>query len=234
MPAVIRPVSVQHAYLRHRWIPMLLCLKVTLYMLKILKGHGQPQGPIQLSQFRLRHVLKSRKYRYIRRLLVVRHQRIRFYHIRLPGIHRIDAVSLDPLKLLVGYNTRNQISNSRFDNRFFILFQKLHTLYRGICPLVKLPRQILHAEHPAVLRDLNRLFIQNIHRRLRENRPTCLPINLLRKVLHIIADKHADILHPADSKIASDFLLQFPRLNRKRLLLLHINPLHVSHAAFLL
>ena len=160
MTTVVGPVRIQYPDLRHRGIPLLLFRKIILNVQKILERHRQTEGVIQFLQFHLRHVHKVLplreilQYRYIRRLLVDKRKRIWFHHIGLSRIHRIDTVSLDPRQFLFCDISVDQISHSRSDNRFLVLFQKLHALYRGIRPLVKLPRQKLHGKDIPVFRNL--------------------------------------------------------------------------------
>ena len=48
MAAVIGPVRIQDADLRHGRVSLLLVPEIVLNMLKILKGHGKVQGIVQL------------------------------------------------------------------------------------------------------------------------------------------------------------------------------------------
>ena len=122
MTAVIGPVRIQHADLRHRGIPVFLPFIIVLNMQKILEGHRQSKGIVELPQIALRHRGKPVKHRHICRLLVGHFQRLRFHHARLSRIHRIDTVSLDPRQFLFCDIFVDQISHSRSDNRFLVLF----------------------------------------------------------------------------------------------------------------
>ena len=91
-------------------------------MLEIPEGHRQPQRIVQLPQLILFHFPKAVKNSHILRLLKVRLQRIRLVHSCFPRIHRIDAVSLYPVKFIIGNIPQYQIGDCRSDHRLLVLF----------------------------------------------------------------------------------------------------------------
>ncbi len=125
---MVGPVCIENPDLCHSRIAPLLRSKIVLNMLKILKGHGKPQGIIELFELRLRHIYKVLPLRqifkncHIRRFLIDNPQRLRFLHTGLPGIHRIDTVVLDLLKLLIGDIADDHVGNCRLNDRLFIFF----------------------------------------------------------------------------------------------------------------
>ena len=166
MTAVVRPVCIQHPDLRHGRIPVLLSRKIILYMLKIPEGHRQSKGIVQRLQLRFRKVRKAVQHLYVLRLFVNSFQRIRLHHARFPGIHRVDAVGFDLSEFLIGKASCDQIGGRRADDGIFLLVQKFHTLHCGIRPLVELSRQIFHGKHMRILRNIDLLPVQLVHRRL--------------------------------------------------------------------
>ncbi len=123
-------------------------------MQKVLKGHSQTQRIIEFFKRIFLHRDKTVEDQYLRRVIILRDQRLRFCHIRFSRIHRVDAVLPDPRKLLLGDAADHNICHRRFDDRHFILFQELDTLYCGIRPLVILSRQELHAKYLSVCRNV--------------------------------------------------------------------------------
>ena len=122
MSAMIGPIRVKHTNLRHRRISVLFRIVIILNMLKILKGHCKSERIIQLAQSRLGKLAKAVKHLNVRRLFVYGFQRFRLYHAGLSGIDRIDAVCLDPRKLLVRNVPFQQIRHCGADDRFLAFF----------------------------------------------------------------------------------------------------------------
>ena len=101
--------------------------------------------------------------------------------------------------------------------------------WKRICPLVKLSREKFHAEYSPSLRYVKILSIQNIYRRFGKHNPASRLEDILRQVFHVIADQYSHIFHTGNIQVALYLLFQFPRLDRKRFLLFHINALHIFH-----
>ena len=198
-------------------------------MQKILEGHGQIQGIVQLFQLPFLHFCKSVKGFYIFRLLKIGHQSLRLLHARLPGVHRIDAVIFDGREFFVCDVAFDHIGGGRPDDGLLILLQKLYALYRGIRPLVKLSRQIFHRKYPRAGSCLKIFSVQIIHRRLGKYAGTCLLKNLVGNILHIIADQHPHTCHTFNSQIAADLMLQILCLHREIRLFLRVNSSYTAH-----
>ena len=229
--AVIGPVGVQHTDLRHGRIAFLLVPEIILNMQEILKRHGQVQGAVQFLQIFLGHPAESVENLHILRLLEHRLQGIRFLHIRLTGVHRVDTERLDRRQFLLGRAALDHVHGGRADHRLLGRIQKLHALYRGIRPLVKLSRQILHTEHRVPFLHRKFFQIKDVHRRLTEYRMAGFLKSLVRNMLHIIADQYSDPRHSLNSQITLDLFLQFLRLDCIRLFFLNKNASY--HAAYL-
>ena len=119
---MVGPVGIQHPNLRHGWIPVFLIPVIVLDVQEVLKCHGKTQGIVQRAERIFRHVCKAVKHGNVRRLLVLHHQRLRLRLVRLSGIHRIDAVLLDPGKLFLCDRPGQHIGSGGADDRllFFI------------------------------------------------------------------------------------------------------------------
>ena len=166
---MVRPVRIQHTDLCHRGISVLLALKVVLDVLEVLECHGKSQGIIELPELLLFQVLKPVKDLDICRLVKFCHKGLRLVHTGLPGIHRVDAVMFDCLKLLIRQFSPDHIGGCGADNRLLIFLYKLYTLLGRVRSLVKLSREELYRKDPVILRCRKCLFIQNVYRRLRKN-----------------------------------------------------------------
>ena len=231
MAAVIGPVRIQHPDLRHGRIPLFFFYKIILNMQKIFKRHGKIQRTVQFPQCVLLHLSETVEDLHVLRLLKYRHQRLRLHHIRLPGIHRIDAEGLDGSKLFLCHAAFDHIDRRRTDHRLLRGIQKLHALHRRIRSLIKLSRQIFHAEDCRMLRSLEALLIQKIHRRLAKHGAARLLKGRFRDILHIITNQHPNSRHRLDPQIASDLVFQFLRLDRICFFLFHKDASY--HAFFL-
>ena len=141
---MIRPIGIQYTDFRHGRITFFIFSEIIPDMQKVPKGHSQGKGIIQLLQPGLFHLDKAVQHSHIRRLFKCSDQRIRFHAAGLSGIHRIDTICLDPVKLLVRDISTDQVSHCGFNVRFFVFLQKLHALYGRIRSLVKLSRKKLH------------------------------------------------------------------------------------------
>ena len=159
MTAVIGPVGIQYTNLRHGRISLFFLFKVILDMLEIFEGHSQIQRTVKFMKSVFRHFVKSFKNADIRRIFELCHQSLWFFHTSFPGIHRVDAVALNRLKLRIIYLSFNHISGCGTDNWLLIFFQELYTLYGRICSLVKLPRQILYGKYLCTFRHREFFFI---------------------------------------------------------------------------
>ena len=232
MAAVIRPIRIQHTDLRHGRIPLLLPGKILLDMQEILERHGKSQGIIQLFQILFGKTGKAFKNPDIRRLLKLRHQRFRFHIPGFPGVHRVDAVCLDPFKLFLCHISRNQVGHRSTDDRRFVRFQELYALHCGVRPLVKLPGQIFHGKHASVFRDVQRLPVKNIHGGFGKYRAACLLEHLVAQIFHIIADEYPHIFNPAKIQVVFQVRLQLRGLHGEILLLFHIDPFYICHRQF--
>ena len=223
MPAVIRPVRIQNADLRHRGIAVLFFRKIVPDAFKILKGHGQIQGIEELLQRAVFHRGQAVKNLHVIRLRIGLRQRLRFGFIRDQGIHRIDAVADDALHLLVRYRARHDIRHRAPYHRMFLFIEKTDALLRRIRSLVKLPRQILYGKYMRALRIRDLFFIDPVYRRFREHRVKRSLIRLLTDLFHVVTDQHAHLLRRSDSKVMADLVAELPGTNRILRFLLYIN-----------
>ena len=192
--AVIRPVCIQHADLRDRGIPVLRICKIILDELEIRKGHCQSEAVIQVLERMIIHSCEAVHDGDIGSLVKYIPKCCGLLHSCLTGVHRIDRIGLDMLELLIGDRSCEDPCLRRPDDRILVFIQQLDALNCGICPLVELSGQSLNTENSCPFRDLDRLAIQNIYRRLGEDAGAGSLKHLIGDVLHVIPDQHAHVL----------------------------------------
>ena len=227
--AVIGPVCVQHTDLRHGRVAFFLLPEIILDVFEILEGHGQIQGSIQLLQCLILHLCKPVKNLHICGLIKYGDERIRLLQAGLSGIHRVDAVIFDLLKLLICQCSFYYIGDCSLDHRLLVFFQKLYALNSRICPLVELSRQEFHRKYIGAIFPRKMLLIKHIHRKLRKHGRTRSRKCLIADIFHIVADQLPHTGHGVDAEIAADLMLQFLRLYRKRCFFLHIYSSYAAH-----
>ncbi len=236
--AVIGPVGIQHADLRHCGIPVNFSVEfpveVILNQLKILKGHRKAERIVQLLQLKLRHPDKTVKNPDIRCLRIFRHQCLGFVHPGLSRIHGIDQIGFDSAELFIGNAARQNIRLRCPDNHMRIRIQKLNALNGRIRPLIKLTGKRLNGKNTCSLGDVKGLPIQVIDRRLRENAAACRLKDIIADVLHIVADQQTQIFNSLNPEESAD-LFQLPScLHGIRLFLLYIDSSYITHSCCLL
>ena len=144
--AVVAPVGVQHTYLGHTWVAVLLVVEIALYMLEVGKGHGQPQRVIQLLQLWLGHRSEAVEYCHIGRLVVVLFQGLGFGSVAHAAVNGVDAVLHHLVALLRGQGAAYHVGRGRADDRLFGGIQQTHTLHGTVCTLVAAaPAAVLRA-----------------------------------------------------------------------------------------
>ena len=100
----------------------------------------------------------------------------------------------------------DHIRGGSADHRNLIFPDKADTLLRGIRPLVKLSRKILHRKAVVLFLHRERLFIEDIHRRFCEYTPARLLKRLIRKILHVIPDQDPYSAYTADTEVMADLM----------------------------
>ena len=226
--AVIGPIGIQNTDLRHGGVSLLLIVKVLLNVFEILKGHCQRKRIVQLLKLCLFHGDKAIKHGNICGFIKLCDQGIGLLAANLPGIHGVDTVCLDSGKFFVSNITQNHIGDSGANHRLFILFQESHALYCRVCSLIELTGQELYGKHSCILRNLNLLRIQIIHRGFGKYSSAGLFKHFIGDILHIIADEFSDSLH-LNTEVVFDLLVKLSRFYRKGLLLFHIDTSDVTH-----
>ena len=194
MAAVVGPISVQHPEFRHGRVTFFLPFKIILDVQEILKSHGKPKGTVKSLKFLLRHGGKPIHYFHVFWLLKLIQQRFRLFQASFPGIHRVDAVFFDGVKLAAADFPLNHIGGGGTDDGCFIFIEQLHALFRRIRPLVVLPRQIFHAEYLRVP-GFKFLLVNIVYGRLGKHRSQRFLVSFLRNMLHIVADEHPHASH---------------------------------------
>ena len=92
--AVVAPVGVEHTYLCHCRVAVLLVVEVTLYMLEVGESHSQSERTIKFLQFVGRHVLESVEHDDIGRLVEMVDKRFWFNLVGETTVDGIDAMLL--------------------------------------------------------------------------------------------------------------------------------------------
>ena len=208
MAAVIRPVRIKHADLRHRRIAILFTFIIILDMKEVPECHGEAERIIEFLQLSLRHVLESVKHGDISRVVKYRDKGVRFPGRRFSGIDRVDAVFLDCLEFRIGNAAFDHVGGRHPDDRRLILIDKTDALLRRICSLIELSGKIFHGKAAASLIRRESLLIKDINRRLCKHAAACLLKCLIGNILHIITDQHPDACDIHDSEIPSDLMAE--------------------------
>ena len=99
--------------------------------------------------------------------------------LKNPKTNRIDAVMFDSFELFIAHFAFDHIRGGRTDHWFFLFIQEFHTLYCGICSLVKLSWQEFHTEYLSICWDLYIFSVQNINRRFGKYGSACFFENLI-------------------------------------------------------
>ena len=169
--AVVRPVGIQHADLRHGGIPVLFLAEMIPDEAEIRVGHGQVQGLVEGKELLLRHGAEALEYLDVLRHRILDVQGLRLRLVRLSGIHGVDAECLDCGSLVRGDASGQDVGRGGADDCLGILIDKLHALDCGVCALVKLARKKFHGEDH-IVRGMRKLFlIKLVQRRLGKDGP---------------------------------------------------------------
>ncbi len=227
--AVIRPVGVENTDLGDRRVSVLCSGKIFLNEQKVIKSHGEAERAVQIRELVFLHGGKTGEYLDVIRLGIVRLQRLRLFHAGLAGVDGVDAVLLDPVELFVRDIAEQNVGLCRADHGILILIEKLDALHGAVRSLVELAGKGFNAEHAAVLRDLNRLMVENINGRLGKNCPARGFKNFIGDILHIVSDQFPNSGQPLNRQKADDIILKLPCCYCVGLLLLHIDPSDFTH-----
>ena len=221
MPAMVRPIGIDHTKLRHRRVPVLGIPKIFLAKGQILQGHGEAHRPVIVFQFLAVPAYKALYPSHIRRNLRLHVKAFRLIQGSDSGFHRVHQIGLDFLKLLVGNIPLDSHHPGGQHLRALPLGQQLDALSGGIGPLVVLAGQIFHSEHPVALRRRKFLIIYLVHIRLRKDRPSCLLELLLRKPRNIVTIQITQVLNRGHPKIFSQIRHNMARFDIKARFLFH-------------
>ena len=227
--AVIRPVRIQHANLRHGRVALLLAAEVLLDEQKVAERHGEVQGIVQILEGFFVHVAKSVKNLNIFRHRKLGNQRLRFRLVGLSGVHGVYAVSADSGELLVGHLAREHVRRGAPDDWLLRVVKKLHALLRGVGSLVELSRQILYGKYAIPLFYREFLLINVVDWRLGKNGSEGLFIGFLTDVLHIVTHENTHVRKRFQAEILANLACKLLRAYRERRLLLHINTSDQTH-----
>ena len=231
MPAVIRPVGVDHLHFGDGGVTVLGIPEVGLTAECVVQIHGKALGTDKLLQT---GPVQSGKALY--RSNSLRHsiaglQGLRHLQRSLPGFHRVDQIGLDPLEFLIGDVALQYIDPGILHGGTLTQGGELDALGAGIGPLVELTGQVLNGKDLAVTG--RELVIDHIHRGLGEDgiphRIEYLPAD----ALHIIPVQQPDMAELRKPEIVPERRQNPGSLHGKGFLLLHIDPVN-RHIAQLL
>ena len=227
--AVIRPVGVEHPDLCHSRIPVLLPGIVLSDEMKITVCHGQSQRIIQFPELVFFHDSESVKCPDILRLVKLLFQCLRLLKTCKSGIYRIVAVLFDCLHLFIRDSAFQHIDCGSPDQDLFIFIQETDTLDCGICPLIKLARQILNRKDSVFFLLFKCFLIEDVYRRLCKDTCLSLFIDSIRDILHVVTYQDPDLCQSADLKVTPDLVSKILRGSCKCVLLLYINTAYFIH-----
>ena len=128
----------------------------------------------------------------------------------------------DSFELFIAHFAFDHIRGGRTDHRFFLFIQEFHTLYCGICSLVKLSRKKFYRKNVVTFFAREVLSVKHIYRWFCKHTVACSFKCCIRKIFHIIADQYTYILHRLNSKITLHLMAKFFSLYCKFWFFLHI------------
>ena len=135
----------------------------------------------------------------------------------------------DSFELFIAHFAFDHIRGGRTDHRFFLFIQEFHTLYCGICSLVKLSRKKFYRKDACVLCHLETFFVKGIYRRFCKNGLACFFKNIIRYIFHIITNQYSDSGQSGYSQIFTEFMPKILCLYSKSRLLFHIYSSYAAH-----
>ena len=229
MTAVIGPVGIQDADLGHGRISLLFARKVGLDKSEIIKSHGKAKGPVKHCQGVSVHGNKAVEDSYVGSFGIDRFQSLGLFNTGLAGIHGVDAVALNPGKLIIRNGSCQDIGLCGPDDGLFGFIQKLHALHCGIRSLVELSGQGFYGKDSGPGRDLDGLQIQIVYGGLGKYGPAGLLEYLIGDIFHIIPDQNADIFDACYAKEITDILQQLACRNGIGSFLFHIDTSYATH-----
>ena len=186
MPAMIRPIRVNHFDFRQRRLPFFRVPEISLTKFQVGLAHRQPQLGDEFFPARFIQFAKPFYYRHVRRNLHIHSQSIRFHQRSFSGLHRIDAVGFHCFELTVRNIAIQCHHFGGYDLRSIFLRDDLDALRGPISPLVILPWQILHGKHSGVRTQIDRLVENVIGRWFGEYRIARQNIFIIVNSRHVI------------------------------------------------
>ena len=209
--AMVGPVGIDDAQLRNRRGAALRIAEIALAELQVLEAHRETALVHEGVQAGLVKRVEILQHRHVLRLLVGDIQRLRLLHGGLATLHRVDAVSLDFIEILVAHIAHDDDDTRRHDLRTLLLRHELHALGRRVRALVELPRQILHGKGTGVREVWQFLLIDDIYGRLREDDGFHLCILRIAEPLDIVAVDDAYRREPREPERLDEVVLQLLR-----------------------
>ena len=139
MPAVIRPVCIEHLQFGHRQIALFLITEIRLHMDQVRQRHRQafllPQC-LQGIRIKTDEALDDR-YRFDGHIFLVGQDA----KILLAHLHRVDQILTDRSHLLFADRAIHHDDVSALDDDIALVVEQHQTLLGAVGPLIILPRQ---------------------------------------------------------------------------------------------
>ncbi len=168
--AVIRPVGIEHADLGDGGIAVDFAVEVSAEIFtdefEIRIGHRKAKRIIECPEIFFRHRPEAFHDFDICRNRMLNLQCRGLLHSGLSGINRVDAVSFDAGEFLITDFALQNVGDGGHDGRILALADELDALLRGIRSLIELPRKRLNAEGTRPFRNIDRLPVEDVDRRL--------------------------------------------------------------------
>ena len=222
--AMIRPIGVDDAQLRHGGIALLLIAEIIAAEGQIRRRHGEAHLlPVAVQRF-LIHSGEAGNPCHICRPL---RRHIQCFRLAQGGdarFHRVHQIALDPMELLIGKAPLQTHDPGGQHLGPLPLSEQLDTLGGGIRPLVVLAGQVFHSKHLPAVPQRELLIVYLIRVGLGKHGPPRLPALILRQALNIVAVEQAKRLQFPDTQVILQISQHVAGLDIKAFPLFHIYP----------
>ena len=197
---MIRPVCVYHAQLRYRRISFFRIFEIFTAESEVVRIHGKSHFADKFLNVAVIHVIKAVNGFYVLGICYIHIESLRFFQRCLACLNGVYNVLFSRLDIFGADVSHKYIHLCAAYSRAFLFRKYRNTFLRRRRTLVKLPRQKLNGEHPAV-RFAHFLVPCVIHGRFRKDKISCLCIFFIAYSLNVIAIYNSDPFKTRHGKI---------------------------------